>query len=263
MKRSKGKFGYVLFGVLVGVLISISILWWTGNNPFGEIHIFKNIKSYFSDLFKKSADDDTSNTKKIDVVSLKNNSSNKIKTGKPNPDSSYFDSTSIDFYDAAALDEFLASFNGKLPDSIKIDSFFKSQRNVDFVDPVKPEQGIAVKKDKLLFVLTCNVPGLDKLENSNISKADSLIIENGSSESASNILSVEFWKSPVNYKGYKTGKNKVILFGINANEKVSFKVFNNALYMKHRDSFFLIEKTYEFKPFSPVTNNQLISQLSK
>lgn len=265
MKRSRGKFGYVLFGVLIGIMVSVSILWWTGNNPFKNVHLFKNAKSFFSNMFKSNeenvveADNNTQDSEKKYSTVITGNA-------KTNPDSVYFDTTGIDFYEPDALDEFLAEYGGKLPDSIKIDSVFKKKKTVDvnnYSVPTKEDNSPEIKKDKLLYAMSYKVSGLNQLNNATTDKADSLLIENTGSKIDNSFLRVEFWKSPVNYKGYKTSNNKLILFGINSYDKISFKVLNKMLYMKYQDAFYQLDYSYEFKSFLPITNSQIISQLSK
>jgi hypothetical protein len=267
MKRSRGKFGYVLFGALIGIMVSVSILWWTGNNPFKDVHLFKNVKSFFSEMFHQSGDDNVVEAKDTIQNSVKKQGAAIAKNTKTNPDSVYFDTTGIEFYDPDALDEFLAEYGGKLPDSIKIDSVFKKQKTVDVINyndkGNNGENSQQVKKDKLLYAMSYKVSGLNQLKNATPDMADSLLIDNPGTKNDNSYLRVEFWKSPVNYKGYKTSNYKLILFGINSYDKISFKVFNKTLYMKHRDAYYQLDYSFEFKPFLPITNIQIISQLNK
>ena len=258
MKQPKNRFAYMIVGIFIGVLIAFSIAWWQGNS-IGEWGLFKKVKAYFS------RSDDHS----ISVVNENaNNKENLKSTPKLNNealknDSAYYDSTNIDLYDPNALDEFLAKYNGHLPDSLVLDSIIKSQNNVD-INSYSAVNNVEVKKDKLIFAKSYNIPGLEMFSADNPGRLDSLLTDNksGSANNNKNLMKVEYWKSPINYKGYKTGKNKLVLFGIDNFEMVSFRVFNKSLYMKYMSEYYLIDKTEDFKSLIPVSNQQLITQLN-
>lgn len=262
MNKPKNRFAYLLVGIFIGILIAFSIVWWKGNN-IGEWKLIKKVKSYYGNIFSKH-DEST-----VTVIHEKSANQNKIKTNQ-NPsnaalknDSAFFDTTNINLYDPNALDEFLAKYNGHLPDSLLIDSILKSQKNVD-INSYSTINEADVKKDKLVFAKSYKVTGMELFSGGDPDKLDSLLTDNKSvlQNKNKNILRVEFWKSPINYKGYKTGKNKLVLFGIDQFDMISFKTLNNILYMRYLSDFYLIEKSGDFKSFIPVNNPQLLSQLN-
>ena len=129
MNKQKNKFAYMLVGIFIGVLIAFSIVWWKGNN-ISDWKLISKVKTYCSNIF------DRHNEKTVAVINEKSiNKNNKIKQNISNNmlrnDSAYFDSTNVNLYDPNALDEFLANYNGHLPDSLLMDSILKSQKNVD------------------------------------------------------------------------------------------------------------------------------------
>ncbi len=77
------------------------------------------------------------------------------------------------------------------------------------------------------------------------------------------VFQVEFWKSPINYKGYKLGKGKIVLFGIYHSDDISLLAIGNSLFLKNRNYFFALEPTEEFYGFSPVTDKNLLAQLNQ
>jgi hypothetical protein len=253
----------MLVGVFIGVLIAFSIVWWQGND-IGNWKLVKKVKSYFSNIFSRNDDNN------VTVITEKSNDQNKVSV-KQNQnisefenDSAYYDTTNIDLYDTDALDEFLARYNGQLPDSLVIDSIIKSQNNID-INSYNNMSNVEVRKDRLIYAKSFNVTGIDLFSDDNPDKLDSLLTDNKTAVSGrnKNILLVEFWKSPINYKGYKTGKNKLVIFGIDQYDIISFKVLNNILYMKYMSDFYEINKTVVFKSLIPISNPQLLSQLSK
>ncbi len=64
-----------------------------------------------------------------------------------------------------------------------------------------------------------------------------------------NELMVEFWKSPLNYVGYKLLPNKLILFGLFDYDNIVFKCIEGDLYMYVGDKRYKILLLDEFSPF--------------
>ena len=262
MKKPKNRFAYMIVGIFIGVLIAFSIVWWQGND-MGEWGIFKKVKSFFSNLVGKHNDSDVTVITENSTKQNTTNAKQKLTDQKLKNDSAFYDTTNINLYDPAALDEFLAQYNGHLPDSLVLDSIIKSQNNVD-INFYSTASDIKVKQDKLIYSKTFNVPGIEMFTADNPNMLDSLLTDNKTTvqDKNKNLLRVEFWKSPINYKGYKTGVNKVVLFGVDQYDMVSFKWVNKNLYMKYITDYYQIDKTVEFKSLAPINNAQLISQLN-
>ena len=263
MKKPKNKFSYLLVGIFIGFLVAWSIIWWQGYNPIGEWNFFKKIGTYFSNLFdRRNHHDITIINENANKQKNANEGIDKVSTTLKN-DSAYYDTTNLNLYDPNALDEFLARYNGKLPDSLVLDSILKSQDNSD-INTYSASDNIHVKKDRLIYAKSYIVPGIDQYNNDKPGKLDSLLTDNKTSPhmNRANSLQVEFWKSPINYKGYKTGKNKLVLFGIDRFDMISFRMQNKTLYMKYISDFYQVDNTQEFKSLIPVTNQSILNQLA-
>ncbi|NTW31893.1 MAG: hypothetical protein HGB12_04595, partial [Bacteroidetes bacterium] len=141
-------------------------------------------------------------------------------------------------------------------------SIVKSQKNID-INTYSTTNNVPVKKDKLIYVKSYTVNGIGKFFTGTAGKLDSLLTDNktGTNNNLVNSLRVEFWKSPINYKGYKSGANKLVIFGLDNIEVVSFKILNKNLYMKYMAEYYQIENSTDFKSLNPINNQQLISQL--
>ncbi|MCX6275560.1 MAG: hypothetical protein NTV09_10190, partial [Bacteroidetes bacterium] len=110
---------------------------------------------------------------------------------------------------------------------------------LDTLQPAITNEEIIVKQDQLLVGTTIVVE--DKSEAGSDVKDDQLT--NGvlsklnpaadlpEEEKVSSDYQVEFWVSPINYRGYKMSKNKLILFGIDEPEAVKLYRVKDALYM--------------------------------
>ena len=137
----------MLVGVFIGILIAFSIVWWKGNN-IGDWGFIKKTKAYISNIFSKHNDNDVT---VINENVIKNNNVTNKKLTDPGlkNDSAYYDTTN-NTLDPAALDEFLAQYNGHLPDSLVRDSIIKSQSNID-IRSYKTSRSMSVKSDKIIF----------------------------------------------------------------------------------------------------------------
>jgi hypothetical protein len=72
---------------------------------------------------------------------------------------------------------------------------------------------------------------------------------------------VEFWQSPLNYKGYQLGKNKLILYGLNESEKLHLFSWNGGLFLKVQEQFVRLDRKGEFKSFEKITDPALLAPL--
>jgi hypothetical protein len=72
---------------------------------------------------------------------------------------------------------------------------------------------------------------------------------------------VEFWQSPINYKGYKMSKGKIMLFGVDPNEEIKLFHMEDAIFIKRNQSVFRLYFTDEYRQFEKVTDAGIISKL--
>ncbi len=84
-------------------------------------------------------------------------------------------------------------------------------------------------------------------------------VENNNNETDKSIeykpqqmLNVEFWKSPVNYKGYRYNTKKMIVYGMKPTDMVLIKV-KGTLYIKSAGQYYKIEENDRFNNFWPET----------
>jgi hypothetical protein len=126
--------------------------------------------------------------------------------------------------------------------------------------PVNDEYFLA--KDKLLYVKTVSIFRRDTL--SDTSRRFDTLLGNNNQSSTSNLqnLVIEFWESPLNSVGYKMGKNKLVLYGIQSYDLVNIAEHKGKLYMKYSNEFYLLELTTQFKPLVPFNDPQLALDMS-
>ncbi|MBP6532007.1 MAG: hypothetical protein KA285_01925 [Bacteroidia bacterium] len=133
------------------------------------------------------------------------------------------------------------------------------------------DENLIVKKDQLLVTHTLKVTGLQtedikktgegSLSQSTASKLNPVagLVENSNIEDDN--YEVEFWLSPVNYRGYKLNSNKLILFGIEEPDAVKLYYFEHKLMMKYGQEYFRLNPSEEFLSFSMIKNTDLPAAL--
>lgn len=124
-------------------------------------------------------------------------------------------------------------------------------------------EDIVIRKDELLLTKTVEVINLDNSINQNGAKDSLLQQVSGIKDDKANkqLVNVELWQSPLNYKGYKMGKYKIVLYGIASIEGLKVYTIGNDTYLKAGATVYNLENTSEFKPYEKVTDNTLLSKL--
>ncbi len=148
-----------------------------------------------------------------------------------------------------------------------------SQLNTDSTvsEVLSEEENVVVKQDQLLVTHTLKVTDIEideskkPVDNSlSQSTANKLnpsggLVENPKSNDDN--YEVEFWLSPVNYKGYKLASNKLVLFGIEEPDAVKLYFVDDRLMMKYGQNYFRLNPSDEFIAFSTIKNTDLPAAL--
>lgn len=124
------------------------------------------------------------------------------------------------------------------------------------------QENIQVKKDELLA--TKNIEVINLNNNPKLDSKDSLIeklsgIKEG--KETTNYITAELWQSPINYKGYKLNKNKIIAFGMNDVELIKCYKYENAIYLKTTNALYKLDYNDDFKPFEKTTNELILVRI--
>ncbi len=221
------KFILFLIGMVVGIAIGASVVWWMQNYDFKIWFTFsgKN-KQEINTLDKNNASSDLNN----DKSKTSNNTAKTIAVKKD------------------------ASFSSIINDS----SSMANQNNEYLSDTSNNETNsnlsddIVIAKDELLFTRVVKIEGMNGGNSKKDAVLDSLLINDKTKKLPTNFVKVEFWRSPINYKGYKFSNNKLILFGIYRYEDVTLESRNNKIYLNYANTFYLIEKADDFQPLMAV-----------
>ena len=136
------------------------------------------------------------------------------------------------------------------------------------VDTTSSGQEVVIKKDQMLVSFTLTVADLDAKSGNESSLAqsatDKLNPAAGLAESKStseNTVEVEFWVSPINYKGYKFSTGKLILFGIEEPDAVKLYTSEKQMVMKYGKEFFQLIPSGDFLSFTQIKDSELPAAL--
>jgi len=132
------------------------------------------------------------------------------------------------------------------------------------------DKDIVIKKDQLLISITLpvNEKSQDKKIPDGVQTAGLTTTQDVAQKlnPAANIpeeekvaanIEAEFWVSPVNYRGYKMLKNRLILFGIEEPDAVKLYRSNDVLYMKYGNEYFRLVNTFEFLTYQRLKENDI------
>ena len=81
-------------------------------------------------------------------------------------------------------------------------------------------------------------------------------------EEADDLFTIEFWKTPLNSKGYRFLKNKVILYGFEDFNNVLIYQLGDSYYIKCEEQVYKIFQGADFKPLEKVLDAELLARIS-
>lgn len=137
----------------------------------------------------------------------------------------------------------------------------KNSPNINYseVDELLKEEAIKVAQEELLSVKNIKVINLDVR-----SRKDTLTgqLAGVTSSDYPNMFFVEFWKTPLNSKGYRMTRNRVILYGLSDFSSITIYKVDDNYYLKNDDLVYKISAGTEFKPMEPVNDSELLARIN-
>jgi hypothetical protein len=124
------------------------------------------------------------------------------------------------------------------------------------------EDGVVIRKDELLSTKTLEVVNLDPVAK--MTQKDSLLQKVSGIKDDRNsrqYFNLEFWSSPLNYKGYRMSKYKLVVYGIASADGLKLFKLDDVIYMKSAGMVYRLDPTGDFKPYERITDETIISRL--
>lgn len=125
---------------------------------------------------------------------------------------------------------------------------------------IKSDSDISIATDELLSVKNIKIIRIDD----NFSAKDSLAakLANVETLNSSDLYYIEFWKTPLNSKGYRFSKNKIMLYGFLDYNHVLLYQLENLYYLKASDQVYKLAYGGEFKQLERVLDSDLLAKLN-
>lgn len=147
--------------------------------------------------------------------------------------------------------------NSRLYDSLVQAGYIESVGNENEVHhKEKFENNQSIKADKFLVKKMMRILGDEKRTN----EKDSLTSSLAGIKPAGSKMAIEFWESPVNYKGYRLGRDKMIVFGIIPDE-VKMVKYNGHLYLVTINNIFEVGLCTDFCQLRPIKDKILLENI--
>ncbi len=148
----------------------------------------------------------------------------------------------------------------KNKERFKINLNKSSKVNYAEVDSLINESSeINVATDELLAVKNVKVIRINPSDNDNDSLAAEIA---GIKENTTDLYFIEFWKTPLNSKGYRFSKNKVLLYGFIDFNNVSLYDLDNSFYIKCSDQVYKLFYGADFKSLERVVDIELLAKIN-
>ncbi|MDX2173518.1 MAG: hypothetical protein SFY56_10370 [Bacteroidota bacterium] len=150
--------------------------------------------------------------------------------------------------------------NQKNKERFKINLGNSTKINYKEVDSlIKQDSELNVATDELLSVKNVKVIKIGDTNSGSDTLAANLA---GVKENSTNLYFIEFWKTPLNSKGYRFTKNKVMMYGfIDFNNVVLYEL-ENSYYIKCSDQVFKLFYGSDFKPLERVVDTDLLAKIN-
>jgi len=143
----------------------------------------------------------------------------------------------------------------------KINLGKKVKINYNEVDSLlQNDERINIATDELLSVRSVKVIHIGGTSNSSDSLAAKLA--NVEELDANDIYFVEFWKTPLNSKGYRFTRNKVMLYGFPDFTNAVLYSLDNSYYLKSGDQVYRLFYSPEFKKLERVVDSDLLAKIN-
>ncbi|MGB1103683.1 MAG: hypothetical protein ACPG21_08645 [Crocinitomicaceae bacterium] len=117
------------------------------------------------------------------------------------------------------------------------------------------DNDLNIRKDELIASRSIPIIYLNEIVDADTTVRDLL----GIKENKPTEMRIQFWSSPLNYKGYKLSRNTLIVYGLS--EQLTYKVYNKEgqHYLSNEGEFYKISETTAFKSFESAKREKILN----
>lgn len=219
-----------IFVFVLGLIIGAGLLWLVVSNQ---------------DLFENNSNEDIT----VENAIQKQKSESKKKIEKPKK----IQNSKPDLLDSATVDTLNKAVDESMQflDSLELISERLKSDSVVYQKDTMPSNEIILMKDELILIRNYKPSGDPVAFHCDVDpELDSLLVDNKVKVPKDGLM-VEFWKSPVNFKGYRLSRTKLVLFGIFEYDNIEFRYYEGkALMMKYKNKEYILKCGDEFIPLN-------------
>jgi hypothetical protein len=146
------------------------------------------------------------------------------------------------------------------PEKQKVKLKKSTNLNYKEVDSLIKEEDVNIAKEELLTVKTIKVIDLDSKTESKDTLTGHLA--GVKAQDYPDVFFVEFWRTPLNSKGYRMTRNRVVLYGISDFSSLTLYKVDDNFYIKNDEIVYKISSGTEFKPMEIVRDNDLLAKIN-
>ena len=139
---------------------------------------------------------------------------------------------------------------------------FKKSTKINYTEVdslIKEDSGINIASDELLTVKNIKIIQIGEFIPS---KDSSDIQKTRIDDTNSDLYFVEFWKTPLNSKGYRFTKNKIMLYGFDDFSNLTLYEIDHSFYIKSSDQVYKLLYSSEFKQLDRVLDSELLAKIN-
>jgi len=137
-------------------------------------------------------------------------------------------------------------------------AYKKDYNSNDDASNAQPQTTDKTTKSKSKYPYNAGVEATNKNEI----KVDTNAVSKKLSKASTKTYKVEYWKSPVNFKGYRFINNTVYLYGVTKDNSKLF-VVNNKLYLRTNNTVYILTPTTDSLPYKTEADTDISNYILK
>lgn len=123
---------------------------------------------------------------------------------------------------------------------------------------LRDDESINVATEELISIKNIKVIDLDNTQKDTLTGQ----LAGVTSNDYPNVFFVEFWKTPLNSKGYRMTRNRVILYGLDDFSNLTIYKVDDNFYLKNEEQVYKLSAGTEFKPMERVSDSNLLARIN-
>jgi hypothetical protein len=117
---------------------------------------------------------------------------------------------------------------------------------------------INVAKEEFISVKNIKLIDLDAVQKDTLAAKLAGVNRNENTD----LFFVEFWKTPLNSKGYRMTKNRIILYGFSDFSSLNLYKVDDVYYLKSEDQVYKVSTHADFMPMDRVNDADLLAKIN-